>query len=150
MEKQFLRTVVDILAACFLTINFAVAQSNSSDITGRVLDPKGQAVVDADVTLTNDQTSNTRTTKTESNGEFIFATVQPGTYSITVKATGFKELEQKGLSVSSSERASAGDLQLQMSAVKDTLTVEATATPVQTDSGERSALLDSRQVTNLM
>ncbi|HLQ51189.1 MAG TPA: TonB-dependent receptor, partial [Terriglobales bacterium] len=150
MQKQFLRTVVVILAACFLIINFAVAQSNSSDITGRVLDPKGQAVVDADVTLTNDQTGNTRATKTESNGEFVFATVQPGTYSITVKATGFKEFEQKGLSVSSSARVSAGDLKLQMGAVKETVTVEANATPVQTDSGERSALLDSKQVTNLM
>src|SRR5437667_1225054 len=150
MQKHFLRTIVAILAACFLTINFAIAQSNSSDITGRVLDPKGQAVVDADVTLTNDQTGNTRATKSESNGEFVFATVQPGTYSITVKAPGFKEFEQKGLSVSSSERVSAGDLKLQMGAVKETVTVEATATAVQTDSGERSALLDSKQVTNLM
>src|SRR5713101_3571179 len=150
MQKQFLRTVVAILAACFLTINFAVAQSNSSDVTGRVLDPKGQAVVDADVTLTNDQTSNTRTTKTESNGEFIFATVQPGTYSITVKATGFKELEQKGLSVSASERLSTGDLRLALGSVKETVTVEANATPVQTNSGERAALPDSTQVTNLM
>src|SRR5260370_14631573 len=150
MEKQFLRTVVGILAACFLTINFAGAKSKRSDINGRVLDLKGQDVVDADVSLTNEQTSNARTTKTESNGEFICATVQPGTYSITVKATGFKELEQKGLSVSSSERVSAGDLKLQMGAVKETVTVEATATPVQTDSGERSALLDSPQATNLM
>src|SRR5260370_40051974 len=123
MQKQFLRTVVAILAACFLIINFAVAQSNSSDITGRVLDPKGQAVVDADVTLTNDQTGNTRATKTESNGEFVFATVQPGTYSITVKTAGFKEFEQKSLSVSSSARVSAGDLKVRLESVKETGTL---------------------------
>lgn len=153
MQKQFLRTGVAILAAFFLIINFAsfaLAQSNASDVTGTVTDPKGQAVVDADVTLTNEATGILRTTKTGNTGEFVFATIQPGVYTVTIKAPGFKELEQRGLSVSSSTRISAGDFKLQMGAVKETVTVEATATPVQTDSGERSALLDSKQVENLM
>src|SRR6516162_2699032 len=100
MQRIFLRTSVAILAACFLIINCAVAQSNSSDITGRVLDPKGQAVVDADVLLTNDATGEVRATKTTNIGEFVFATVQPGAYTLSIKAAGFKEREQKGLQVS--------------------------------------------------
>jgi hypothetical protein len=153
MQRNFLRVSVVILTACFLIIsisNLAFGQSNASDVTGRVLDPKGQAVVDADVLLTNDATGDVRATKTTNIGEFVFATVQPGTYTLSIKAAGFKEREQKGLQVSSSSRYSAGDLKLEIGAVKETVTVEANATPVQTDSGERSALLDSTQVTNLM
>src|SRR5215471_5552280 len=98
MKKQ--RTCVfacaAILAACLFTFNFAVAQS-SGDITGRVLDPKGQAVAGAAITLTNQQTGETRSANSNSAGEFIFASVQPATYSVSVKAPGFKELEKKDL-----------------------------------------------------
>src|SRR5260370_42362323 len=67
-----------------------------------------------------------------------------------VTAQGFKEVEKKDLNLSASERFSTGDLRLALGSVKETVTVVANATPVQTNSGERSALLDSTQVTNLM
>src|SRR5215471_5445428 len=151
MKKQ--RTCVfacaAILAACFFTFNFAAAQS-SGDITGRVLDPKGQAVAGAEITLTNQQTGETRSANSNSAGEFTFATVQPATYSVLVKAQGFKELEKRGLVMTGLERLSAGDLRMEMGAVKETVTVEADATPVQVNGGERSALLDSTQVESLL
>jgi len=149
MKRQFL-VLTAILAACFLFATFAVAQSSSGDIYGRVLDSNGDVVPDADVTLTNQQTGDTRTVKTGNLGDFIFATLQPGTYTVLIKAQGFKELEKRDLNLSASERLSAGDLRLQLGSVKEEVTVEANATPVQTNSGERSALLDSTQVTNLM
>jgi hypothetical protein len=149
MKKQATCVLVVILTACFFILNFATAQS-SGDITGRVQDPKGQAVAGADITLTNQQTGETRSAKSNSAGEFTFVAVQPGTYSVLVKAQGFKEMEKRDLVMTGLERLSAGDLRLEMGAVKETVTVEADATPVQTNGGERSALLDSTQVENLL
>ncbi len=149
MKRQFLMLTA-ILAVCFLFATFAVAQSSSGDIYGRVLDSNGDVVPNADVTLTNQQTGDTRTVKTGNLGDFIFATLQPGTYTVLIKAQGFKELEKRDMNLSASERLSAGDLRLALGSVKEEVTVEANATPVQTNSGERSALLDSTQVTNLM
>src|SRR5579859_7624961 len=148
--KRLFFVLTAILAACFLFAAFAVAQSSSGDIYGRVLDSNGDVIPDAEVTLTNQQTGDTRTVKTGNLGDFIFATLQPGTYTVLIKAQGFKELEKRDLNLSASERLSAGDLRLQLGSVKEEVTVEANATPVQTNSGERSALLDSTQVTNLM
>ena len=149
MKKQYTCILAAILAACFLAISFAAAQS-SGDIIGRVLDPKGQAVPKAEITLTNQQTGEIRLATSESSGEFVFVSVQPGTYSVLAKAPGFKELEKRNLVMSGLERLSAGDLRMEMGAVKETVTVEADASPVQINGGERSALLDSTQVENLM
>jgi len=150
MKSKQLYILAVILAVFSLHSNFILAQSSSSDIAGRVLDSSGNVIPNAEVTLTNQQTGDTRTVKTGSTGDFIFATLQPGTYSVRVNASGFKELEKRNLRLSSSERLSAGDLRLELGTVKETVTVEANATPVQVNSGERSALLDSTQVTNLM
>src|SRR5581483_7904900 len=149
MKRLFLVLTV-ILAVCFLFVTFAVAQSSSGDIYGRVVDSNGDVVPNADVTLTNQQTGDTRVVKTGNLGDFIFATLQPGTYTVLIKAQGFKELEKRDLNLSASERLSAGELRLALGSVKEEVTVEANATPVQTNSGERSALLDSTQVENLM
>jgi len=149
MKRQFL-ALTAILAVCFSLINIAGAQSSSGDIYGRVLDSNGDVIPNAEVTLTNQQTGETRSAKSGNLGDFIFATLQPGAYTVLVKAQGFKELEKKDLNLSASERLSTGDLRLALGSVKETVTVEANATPVQTNSGERSALLDSTQVTNLM
>src|SRR5579859_1297722 len=148
--KRLFFVLTAILAACFLFAAFAVAQSSSGDIYGRVLDSNGDVIPDAEVTLTNQQTGDTRTVKTGNLGDFIFATLQPGAYTVLIKAQGFKELEKRDLNLSASERLSAGDLRLALGSVKEEITVVANATPVQTNSGERSALLDSTQVTNLM
>ena len=149
MKRLFICTTA-VLAVCFLIVNFAAAQSISGDIYGRVLDKNGNVIPNAEVTLTNQQTGDTRSVKTGNIGDFIFATLQPGIYSVLVKAQGFKELEKKDLTLNASERVSAGDLRLDLGSVKEEVTVEANATPVQTTSGERSALLDSTQVENLM
>src|SRR5689334_11485152 len=95
-SKQFYILAV-ILAVCSLHSNFILAQSSSSDIAGRVLDSSGNVIPNAEVTLTNQQTGDTRTAKTGSTGDFIFATLQPGTYSVRVNAPGFKELEKRDL-----------------------------------------------------
>src|SRR5260370_11920611 len=149
MKRQFL-ALTAIVVVFFSLINVAGAQSSSGDIYRRVLDSNSDVIPNAEVTLTNQQTGETRSAKSGNLGDFIFATLQPGGYTVLDKAQGFKEVEKKDLNLSASERLSTGDLRLALGSVKETVTVEANATPVQTNSGERSALLDSTQVTNLM
>lgn len=127
-----------------------MAQTSSGTIVGRVLDAHGEAVPGAAVTLTKSDTHETRTFTTGGSGEFVFASIQPGVYDITVDLQGFKRLETKGLALSASDRLSAGDLRLEVGGVSESLEVRATISPVQSVSSERSAVLDSNQVSNLM
>ena len=83
-------------------------------------------------------------------GDFIFTDVQPGTFSISVAAPGFKELKKNNVVLNASDRLSVGQFNLQVGAVSEVITVAAETTPVQTSSQERSGTLSSKQLDNLL
>ena len=147
--KNFLRLAA-IVYVCICISTFSSAQTSSGQISGRVLDPSGAAVAHADVTVTNQLTNDKRTAKTQSSGEFVVPALQPGTFTVSVKAPGFKSYEKHGLILTASERLAAGNIQLELGAVSETVNVQADQTTVQTASSERSALLDDKEISTLM
>jgi hypothetical protein len=147
--KSAFRLLGVTMSVCVLFVSAAFAQSSSGTITGRVLDTSGNSVPNATVTLIKHDTREVRTFSTPPTGDFVFTTLQPGPYRLSVKAAGFKLLEKTDLQLTASERLSAGDLALQIGTVTEVVKVTAEATPVQTASSERSALIDSNQVANL-
>ena len=126
------------------------AQSSSGTITGRVIDATDQPVPGATVTLVRPDTGESRYFTSDEVGEFVFTAIQPGTYDLVVQLEGFKQADKRGLSLSASERLSAGDVRLDVGSVSEVVEVRTQVAPVQIVSSERSALLDSTQVTNLM
>jgi hypothetical protein len=122
------------------------AQTNAGTISGQVADAQGAAIAGADVVLTGEQTGVRTNTKSETNGDFIFPSIQPGKYQISVQASGFKRLDKNGLTLSSSERLAAGTLVLEVGSVNESITVSGEATPVQVSSQERSAVLNDKQM----
>ncbi len=125
------------------------AQSSSGTISGRLLDPSGQSIPGATVTLTRTDTREVRRLVTAPSGDIVFPSLQPGPYSITVEAPGFKTLEKAGMQLSASERLSVGNLVLQVGAQSETITVKAEIAPVQTASSEHGAVIDYNQVAQL-
>src|SRR4029077_13908216 len=63
----------------------------SGEVDGIVTDQTGSAVTDARVALSSSETGFDATTTTNSSGEFRFALVKPGNYSLSVNATGFSK-----------------------------------------------------------
>jgi len=55
------------------------------------VDSSGAIVPDATVSLLNEGTKATFTTKTTSSGSYVFDAVQVGTYTVEVTAQGFKK-----------------------------------------------------------
>ena len=76
--------------AFFLFAISTFAQYRAS-IQGSVLDPQGNTISGATVTLTNKETSRTQTVTTDANGVYNFLSLAPGHYSLSAKATGFKQ-----------------------------------------------------------
>jgi hypothetical protein len=146
MRKHILIVLLTIFS---LTSGVAFGQTSSGEIRGRVADSADAVVVGAQVILTNQNTGETRSANTNSQGEFVFVALQPGTFSVSVKSQGFKTYEKRDLVLSASDRLSAGTLQLELGAVSETVSVAADVTPVQVDSAERSALLDRKEITSL-
>ena len=83
------------LAASLALAGAALGQSSSGGISGRVLDPSGQAVPGAAITLTKPDTGETRTFTSDTAGDFIFTSLQPGVYDLSVRAQSFKNLENR-------------------------------------------------------
>ena len=76
------------------TLSFTtLAQTNS--VSGIVKDPKGAFVADAQVSLRNEITNDTRTDVTDKQGKFSLNKLPAGNYVLTISRPGFQPSEQK-------------------------------------------------------
>jgi hypothetical protein len=135
-----------LLGVFVLAAGSAIAQTSTGMITGRVVDPHGGSIASTEVTLTQPLTGVKIATRTDLEGDFVFPSVLPGEYNISVEAEGFKRLEKKGVTLSASERLTVGTLTLEIGTATQSVTVEADATPVQSTSQERSSVLNDKQM----
>jgi len=143
-------SVVVALVACLLCTPL-YAQVTSGTISGTVHDASGAAIQGATVTITDPTVGLTRSVTTSDNGQFSAPGLPPGTYNIKVESQGFKTLETTGITLSAADKLNAGEFKLEVGAVAQTVNVIADAGQVQlqSNSGERSDLITSRQLSDV-
>ena len=125
-------------------------QSATGTLQGTILDPGGATVPDVKIVIKNLSTGATRNTVSGAEGIFIFNSVEPATYDLTITAkSGFKTYNQKGIELTSDERRDLGKITLTLGSLAEQISVTAEVTPVQTASSENSKLVDSAQVANI-
>ena len=78
-----------MLVAALLATSTALAQSTAT-LQGTVTDSKGAVVPNATVLLKNRSTSSERTTHTDTDGNYQFAALPVGLYTVEVRVDGFK------------------------------------------------------------
>src|ERR1039458_10201469 len=123
--------VVALSAVCLL------GQTVSSGLQGTVLDPANAVIPGATVTLTSSDMGTTRVTTTDSTGLFRFLDLAPDTYSVSVKATGFKGYTQNTIIIAANETRDAGKFTLTLGSGTETITVTAEAASIQLASSEK-------------
>src|SRR5262245_43304209 len=127
----------------------AVAQTTSGSITGAVTDPNHAAIAGATVKLTDESKNISLSATTDTEGRFVFPQVSPGTYKLSVEASGFKKFERTGILLVANDKLTLGDLAMQVGATNETVTVTAEATLVQAESAERSYAVQGEVVRNI-
>src|SRR6202790_2603544 len=75
------------------------AQVDAGAISGTVKDSSGGVVSGAKVTLANEETGQQLSTTSGSDGEYVFAPIKIGHYSLSVEIQGFRRVQQNNVSV---------------------------------------------------
>lgn len=139
-----------MVATVLLIAGTARAQLTTGSLSGTVDDVTGASVPDATVTLTNDETQDIRTTKSNNVGQFTFAAVQPGSYTVSISAASFKTWKQASIPMNPGDIRDIPHISLTVGAVSETVSVQSSAMELlPTDSGERSAILSSKDIERL-
>ena len=124
------------------------AQLYAGSVTGVVSDQTGAVIPAATVTLVDAEKGYTFTTKTDSNGRYLFRAVSPGVYNLSVKATGFKDQSHNAIKVDVSQNVGV-DFSLRMPGAKETVSVSATAPLLGTQDATTGQVVDRKFITDL-
>ena len=151
MSRQFLlklNTALCLSALILVTPQRSRAQVLQGTIDGNVTDPSQAAIGGATVSVTNQGTALNRETTTNSLGEYTLPTLPPGTYTLSVKATGFGPYSQTGIVVNVNE-VNRVNVALAVGQVNQDVTVSAQAANLQTDKADVHTDLTTRSLTDL-
>jgi hypothetical protein len=125
------------------------AQGLTGQISASITDPTGNVIAGAKVVLFNVGTSQAREAQTDPAGDVVFTQLLPGTYRLNVSHSGFRAYEQKDIVLTATERVVLRRIALELGEVTQTISVEAEAARLQTQSAERSGLISSVQYEKL-
>jgi len=138
-----------IIGFAFLTfVTCAWAQSGTTSLHGVVTDTTGAAIVGARVTLSNQSLGLHREINTGSAGEYEFLALQPGTYELTVEATGFRKYEQTHLHLLVNTPGTA-NVKLEIGTALQTVEVLAEAVTLNTTDASLGVAFGENQVKQL-
>src|SRR5579885_3146400 len=115
-----------------ISLGFLFSQGTTSRVAGTVVDSSGAAVPHASVKLTNEDTRATFSTITSDAGTYVFDSVQVGSYTVEVDASGFKRFTSRHNSLTIGQPM-AVNATLEIGTVTESVEVESAATQVQTE-----------------
>ena len=126
----------------------ATAQTTTGELTGRITDAAGATVPGVTVTIRNDDTGLVRTAVTTDSGEYLFALLPPGRYTVDAELAGFKKVERRDVVVSVGSRQTL-PLQLEVGAVTETLVVTGESPLIETTRSDLGGVITPTEITGL-
>ncbi|MBV9397174.1 MAG: TonB-dependent receptor [Bryobacterales bacterium] len=129
-----MRYVVRLTCLCALA-GGAFGQGDRGTITGTVTDPSGAVVAGAKVRAENAATHNAIETVTTETGNFTLAQVPVGSWDVAVEAAGFKKFTSVNNIIEVAQTIRV-DARLDVGANSETVSVEAQAVAIRTESAD--------------
>jgi hypothetical protein len=131
-----------------LSTKVTPAQAVTGALLGTVQDSTGAVIPHASVTLTNEGTNVINTTVTGPQGFYTFPNLNPGEYSVSVSAPGFKKVISQH-NVVQVEQTTNVSLTLQPGEVSTAVTVSGQTPLVQTTTSDLGTSISQVQINNL-
>src|SRR5271165_6755115 len=124
------------------------AQSTNASITGRVTDPSKAVIADAKVAAINADTNVRYEGATNASGDYYLTNLPPGSYRIEIEKTGFQKLIKPDV-ILHVQDALEINFEMTLGSASESITVEAGAPVVNTESAAVSTVIDRTCVENL-
>jgi hypothetical protein len=148
-SPSLLPKISRLAAFVVLLFSFAfVLSAQEATIVGSVTDPSGAVVPNAKIVITNTDKNQTRDIVSNEAGQFVVPSLGIGHYTLKAEVSGFKSFEQNDIVLQVGDRLRI-DVKLEVGNTKDSVTVEANAIAVQSESGEVSDVITSKDMTQL-
>jgi hypothetical protein len=117
---------IPLILLALLCVVTAIAQETTGGVRGTVTDPSGAAVPNARVEISGSALVRPLAVNTDTFGNYIFPALPPGEYTITVTASGFRQVKQAGINLQVG-RLLTVDFRLEVGAVTESVTITAAA-----------------------
>ncbi len=149
--KKSLSVVATLTFFFVVTNGIVYAQSNRASIIGTVEDLNGAAVPNAKVTVTNNATAVSREVSANDSGGFAVTNLEPGTYRVSIEASGFKTLALSMVTVETNARVPVQARFTELAGVgNNVVTVSDEGAPlVESETSVRGDIITGREVTDL-
>lgn len=133
------------LTACLLR---GQAQSNAGDLAGTVLDPSGQSISEAKVTVADADRGFSRTTRSGTEGQYRVPLLPPGRYRVRVEAAGFSPTVVDGVEIRVGDTVTL-PVSLTLGALATEVSVTADTPVVEVERTQQANTVQSQQIRNL-
>src|SRR5205823_5004486 len=134
--------VLSLSLVCLLTA-IAWSQVTTSRITGIVTDKSGAVVPGANITVTNEGTNSSYRATSGAGGVYVVDSLQIGSYTVAVEASGFKKFVSNGNVLSIGVPTTVNAL-LELGSTGETVQVKGGYDLIQTDTaGNFGTIVDT-------
>ena len=132
-----------------LPVAIAFAQTTgTATLVGTVTDNTGAVVPGASVKIVNTETQFVYNGLTSPEGAYYVPNLIPGTYRLTIEATGFKRYIREGVILRTSEQPRI-DVKLEVGAVTESIQVEASAPLLETETTATGQILEGETIVKI-
>ncbi len=126
----------------------AWTQDYRGRVEGLVSDPSQAVIAGANITLLNVNTGVHTVRQTSPTGLYLFDLLDPGTYSVTIEATGFGKFVQENIVVQTRGDVTV-NATLKPGTVQESITVTETPVDVQFNSSNKDLTIDSKMAAEI-
>ena len=144
MSRKYLWLLI-VVAFALLAAPLA---AQTAEISGLISDPSGLAVPNATVSVESRDSGATRSVTSNQQGRYNVPALPPGSYDLSIEATGFKSVHQTGVVLEVGQRA-ALNFALSVGTKSETVTVEGSSPSLNTSDASVSTVIDNQFVENM-
>ncbi len=149
MNFSNIKKLILVSAVIALGITSVLAQEGTATLRGTVTDPNGSVVPNATVSVANQETGlNRRTVTTNDTGDYVFSSLRPGLYRVTVEANGFKKAVKSGIRLNVGETQNFG-FKIEVGNATEIVTITAEEPLVETSSNKIGGTITEEELIEL-